>query len=84
VLLASMSLAVKSPSMSPAAQSGFGVATESPSQWTMAKRGSDDGCSGLTGDICPILHHGTGVGIVSGKRSASQWAASNSDRVVVK
>ena len=47
VLLASMSLPVKWPSMSPAtAQSGCGVATESSSQETMARHGSDDGRSG--------------------------------------
>ena len=66
MLLASKSPPVKWPSMSPAtAQSGCGVAAESSSQETMARHGNDDGCSGLTEDICPILHHGTGVGLES-------------------
>ena len=43
--LASMSLLAKWQWMSPATQSGFGVATESPSHSTMAKRGSDEGRS---------------------------------------
>src|SRR4029453_13714566 len=56
VLLASRSPPVKWPSMSPAtAQSGFGVAAESSSQGTMARRGNDDGRSGdwLSGGPLP-------------------------------
>ena len=66
VLLASMLLVVRWPLMSPAAQFGSGVGTESRSQQTMAKRGSEHGAvaSGWLVDSAEP-RHGSGVGPAS-------------------